>query len=466
MATIADSAAISVGAAVSASTATIEQGSVDQVRSDDQQLALVRHFLPVVKDRIVDLLNGDLDYYDLAPGPRPRPRRMGESERADTKKVLRPIFEVLYPQIFRILTPLAQGLGPASALKQPIYEASEIALGIHDKYQSAFGSKFSYNNNDVLSFKDQHRPTSGGSDRSFTLFGQLFMEIKGMIWEEALHSQNRVVTTDKLRRIIHAPCPPLFLVNRETYLWVLTFYNKIKASARGRADLVTGRVAPACYKFWEGPVISYKYDIFDIGEWNVWGSLGKSPVVEDVFRQLNAGERTRPIVKNIIDLRDKQIRRLATHWHSRRLELLFYQDALENEFVIRNENGLHVKTKIEWQWAWAKFVNEIWVVQHTNVWCNSGPENAGFNKQRYREHLTRVFPPSPGQSCTCTLCTSYDTLGKAVVKYEKPGPTDFDGHSRIFEEKDDQGNWKRKAKSFDVQWPQNVPRPEYTWTST
>lgn len=64
MATIADSAAISVGAAVSASTATIEQGSVDQVRSDDQQLALVRHFLPVVKDRIVDLLNGDLDYYD------------------------------------------------------------------------------------------------------------------------------------------------------------------------------------------------------------------------------------------------------------------------------------------------------------------------------------------------------------------------------------------------------------------
>ncbi|KAI0171919.1 hypothetical protein GGR52DRAFT_591723 [Hypoxylon sp. FL1284] len=337
----------------------------------------------------------------------------------------------------------------SGANRDSIMHAFQICLGIHKELKLSNYSDTRMGNFHMAAIL-KLEPKELGPPRVFHKFRQLPPELRAMIWQFAVPAQNRVVKTDGLRRVIHCPCPVLFLVCKEAKYHAAKLYQKVRKEARHGADLAKSRVIPSYYA-WPGPLVSFQHDIIELGACKFWRMMSPQELGR-VQQLIDRGETVRPIVRSIMGLRERRIRRIAvladTWWKVKRPESLFYRNAAPRKFQF----GTNQTTTITWPSAWADFVQEVWAREPT-AYLTERPVSIA----RRRHHIRRLFPPEQGAGCVCSICSKADHLGSS----DKPDPRDFDEHERRFAMiKPEYGCLKQMEHGY---WPANVPLPVWNF---
>lgn len=308
------------------------------------------------------------------------------------------VFPEVWAEVSKAMAPLAKGLGTPAALEKQAMDCAQITLGVH------------------VEFSDRSGIVEKINQSKFHQFSDLAPELRIMIWKHAVSAQDRIVDTNKLRRITRAPCPVLFLVCKEALRETKEFYQRIS-----QGDILYGRVIPLITNQY-APVVSFEHDIWNIGDWDQWDSRPRlNPVTLDARRRRRDGQPLRSVQRRIEAVRDLRIRRIAVTildtWVPDspliRHERLFYKNARWRWTCWDNNRN----DRDDWGFAWTDFLRE--------VWCDS----VRGSSARYN----RVFPPLPGHKCPCGVCVNFDNLGEQEAGYEKPAPLDREAHERIFD---------------------------------
>ncbi|KAI1503739.1 hypothetical protein F5X99DRAFT_406738 [Biscogniauxia marginata] len=96
----------------------------------------------------------------------------------------------------------------------------------------------------------------------FTKFSALPPELRNMIWEEAVHEQDRVISAPGGDIVMCASCPVLFLVCKESKQVAAKYYVRLEGG-----DLLAMSLRPLSMPC-RGPVLSFDYDVFFVS--NAW----------------------------------------------------------------------------------------------------------------------------------------------------------------------------------------------------
>ncbi|KAI1386810.1 uncharacterized protein F4822DRAFT_431678 [Hypoxylon trugodes] len=350
----------------------------------------------------------------------------------DLKMAFQAVYLKAYPAIQKAITHLAAGLGGPVIIDDYAAECVNIAAGISQKYTERYTGKNRNIQGTIIPI--QQLLIEKKSPDTFPKFGRLPTELRLMILKFAVRAEDRIVTTNHLRRVKKAPCPVLFLVCRETYNWSQEFYQRIPRGDLWRPAVPTNTPV-------RGPIVSFETDIIDIGDWYRWWKFGggrKDSQVRKCRREGSPLPRTFASIESFSQ-RNK-IRRVVrgpTSNYLRLSEMLFYKNARKSAIKYVDVDSL---TKYDdWCFQWASELEEVWSLDST------------YNEVTEIERplrLCRVFPPVGNEPCPCILCAKYDHFGQENVPYMKPAPKDVKGHELLFNEHE-----------VPVQWPNDVPTP-------
>ncbi|KAI1800078.1 hypothetical protein F4811DRAFT_567463 [Daldinia bambusicola] len=275
---------------------------------------------------------------------------------------------------------------------------------------------------------------------TFHKFPQLPPEVRATIWECAVPGQNRVVNTYRLRKVTRAPCPVLFLVCKEALFWATKKYRRVR-----NGDLLYGSIMPA-YSQANGPIISFKNDIVNIGDWKAWNNnRGAKCYVTEMYNRKAGGQGLQQIHLRIQKLSKIGFRRVVVDMDTAvHPEMLFYKNSRKIYTTFKHLNNL----RSDWSWKWTDKIQEVW------KWDTI----RNLVDNTFRGNFVRIFPPVPGNECQCTLCHRADlNIGIRELPYKKPEPGDIDEHERLFDVVEPHQFWN--GTGVNMLPPYHVLRP-------
>ncbi|KAI1658305.1 hypothetical protein F4813DRAFT_395695 [Daldinia decipiens] len=327
------------------------------------------------------------------------------------EEYLRTKLHQAYPKLHATVLKNISAEGQKLVSPEKIKEIAEIFLqiagGFHKKWFWTYDDRFN-----IRLTKFRNTPPTVSYPETFHLFPKLPSELRHMIWGFAVWTQDRFVDTYRLRRIKSAPCPALFLTCKEAKLHATKMYKRVR-----NGDLLYGKIMPASRKV-RGPLISFENDIVMIGDWELWNSLGK-PYPKEIVKLQAMGLPLRPIHKRIEKLSTWGFHRvLLERPHYVHPELLFYKNSRRHL-----TNFTKYGVRCDWGWTWTDNMEEVWTVDGVHNYIDDS----------VRKYIARVFPPVPGDDCICSLCERADLANGEPLLYQKPDPSDFEEHERIFE---------------------------------
>ncbi|KAI0852851.1 hypothetical protein F5Y00DRAFT_272484 [Daldinia vernicosa] len=320
----------------------------------------------------------------------------------------REVYPKLYPSILEFVYGQGQGLAAPERIKEILEHYLQIVGGFHkDYFMSLRTPIFS-----ARLVKFRNAPPTTSYPKTFHMFMKLPPELRGMIWEFAVWTQNRFVDTYRLRKIMSAPCPALFLTCKESRSWTTKLYKRVR-----NGDLLYGKIMPAA-RAARGPVISFECDIMKMGDWRHWNSP-KHNYPKEVAELRSKELPLRPIHQRIEALSRWGFHRVVLERpHEVHPELIFYKNSRKHLTNYPQFGGY-----TGWSWDWTHSIEEVWTID--------GIYN--YLDHKIRRQVARVFPPVPGDDCICSLCERADTAVIVKLPYKKPHPLDFAEHERIFE---------------------------------
>ncbi|OTB15949.1 hypothetical protein K445DRAFT_300754 [Daldinia sp. EC12] len=331
-----------------------------------------------------------------------------ENREAYLRSKLREIFPKLLSMVVKRLSPGLQ-IQCSSKLSEIVEVCIQIVGG--------FNSKWFFDSSHHTLVNTFRKDPVKSHLKTFHKFPQLPPEIRVMIWNLAVRAQDRRVTTYRLRRVLRAPCPTLFLVCKESKFWAMKKYKKVR-----NGDLLYGKILPAYFEA-RGPIISFDDDIVGIGDWFAWNpNRGSRCYTSEILGRQAGGLGLRKIHQRIKALSKVGFRRVIVgdKYTSLYPEMLFYKNSRKVHTTYRNFGGI----RDDWSWNWTDKLEEVWkleriynMVDHTS-----------------KESFVRLYPPAPGDECSCSLCERADlNMGIKDIPYKKPDPYDIEEHERIFD---------------------------------
>ncbi|KAI0111675.1 hypothetical protein F4814DRAFT_450349 [Daldinia grandis] len=329
-----------------------------------------------------------------------------------------------YPKLYHLVLENISTEGKELASPEKIKEIAEIFIQIAGGFHNKFYLTLNTESLNVRLTKFRNKPTAPSYPGEFHKFQQLPPELRTMIWNFAVWAQDRFVDTYRLRRIKSAPCPVLFLTCKEAKFWAIRQYKRVK-----NGDLLYGKIVPASRKA-TGPVISFEHDIVMMGDWRLWNAPRNSPrraYPREVAELQSRGLPLRHIHKRIEVLSARGFHRVAlSRPHQVHPELIFYKDSRRRFTNFPKYGGAN-----DWGWGWTHCLEEVWTIDRVQNYID----------QTITKHVARVFPPVPGDDCSCTLCERADMMIGEELSYKKPEPQDLKEHERIFKVVDPQYYW-------------------------
>ncbi|KAI1100715.1 hypothetical protein F4804DRAFT_335989 [Jackrogersella minutella] len=327
---------------------------------------------------------------------------------------VRPFFEFYYPSIFKAIHDTDVRIKDHPALKELAEICVYVAAGIHDEYKVDCCS----NPRSMRRIEESQPLKSPPSSQltTFERFPDLPPELRCVVWDHFMHTEDRIVVADHLRKITRAPCPVILLVCQESKSWAekLHKYKKVM-----NGNLLRGRVLPMTIPL-KAPLVSFETDIFYIGKWQTWITRWTSNINLDVQRRLQHGIPLTALQRGIQAFSGRGVRRVAIPGdHSQWADLLYFANARAwvNEFGVFNQQ----RQPNDWAWAWCRKLEEVYTIGATFSAVEMPP----------RRHMSRVFPTPSTESCACSLCHGENNT-RIRSGHQKPAVNDRDEHERLF----------------------------------
>ncbi|KAK6063605.1 hypothetical protein SCUP515_12294 [Seiridium cupressi] len=211
-------------------------------------------------------------------------------------------------------------------------------------------------NQQYVEERDQASATQGHD--YFHLFMDLPIDIRVLIWEQAMVSQNRMVPAFDLRYVNQAYAPTVFLVCRESREWAMRNYRRARNG--DLLDLVRPYDGGV-----RGPLICLDTDIFFVQELHCWNGLDRIPTSWMPNFQIHQGIAPRRVC---VDERADPIFAVKLYWPS-----------------VRDRPTTFFSVEPSSEFDWTQHIDEVWYSDQDGI------------------IFGLIYPP-PWQ-CECPPCT-------------------------------------------------------------
>ncbi|KAK6088058.1 hypothetical protein SCUP234_01124 [Seiridium cupressi] len=186
-------------------------------------------------------------------------------------------------------------------------------------------------NQQYVEERDQASATQGHD--YFHLFMDLPIDIRVLIWEQAMVSQNRMVPAFDLRYVNQAYAPTVFLVCRESREWAMRNYRRARNG--DLLDLVSPYDGGV-----RGPLICLDTDIFFVQELHCWNGLDRIPTSWMPNFQIHQGIAPRRVC---VDERADPIFAVKLYWPS-----------------VRDRPTTFFSVEPSSEFDWTQHIDEVW----------------------------------------------------------------------------------------------------------